>query len=233
MIMTAVVITAVTILITYMILFHFHRCIVWISALLCLPIYTMLRLLNFVIQTILWLTGRQLEDGRFTIWLVIQSKAMRLWLTLNDDLTQTFETLVEVFGGRQMAIEVQEPGEKLTYVPVSEREETKAERAEIYFTKIPARKKADIRDGMVGLNKKGRVSQFRSNRVALDLTLAQMSGWNNKIVRNGQPIEYDHSDPEASFNLLPITLQEELIAEYGSAGEEEGEADDGDDGAEE
>lgn len=125
--------------------------------------------------------------------------------------------------GEKMAIEVEEPGAPITYVPKSERGDDVEDPAKFTLEKLDASEKAQIRDGVVGVGDGGQVEKYRSNQVQLKMVIEMLSGWEN-IKKNGEPIEFDPSDPEESFNKLPSPVQDELMDEFGSMGStEEGE----------
>jgi hypothetical protein len=121
-----------------------------------------------------------------------------------------------------MAIQIQKPSTPVPYVPTCE-DPADPDRAEFSMIKLRARDKARIRDGMVGLNKKGRVNKFKSNQVSLNLVLEQLAGWRGIVDPSGATVEFDPTDPEASFDLLPDEIQDELMDEFGSAGSAEDE----------
>lgn len=126
-----------------------------------------------------------------------------------------------------MAIKIQKPNETETYVPEQEDEDA-PDRCEFYMTKLRAREKARIRDGMVGLDTKGRVNRFRQNQVSLNLVVEQLSGWNNVLDANGDQVEFNAKEPEKSFDQLPDEIQDELLDKFGSAGQTPDESEDED-----
>jgi hypothetical protein len=126
-----------------------------------------------------------------------------------------------------MAIQIEQPNTPVAYVPESE-DADDPNRAEFQLVKLRARDKAKIRDGMVGLNKKGRVNKFKSNQVSLNLVLEQLAGWQGIVDATGAPVDFNPKDPEESFDYLPDEIQDELMEKFGSAGADEDEEEDAD-----
>lgn len=119
-----------------------------------------------------------------------------------------------------MATTVVKPGTPREYVPKDERDLADSEQTVIIMKKLPAEKKAKIRDGVVGLSDDGSVNQFKNNQTALRMTLNQFNGWKNVVDADGSEITFD-SSPKGKlecFNMLPDDLQDELINEFGSVG---------------
>lgn len=191
----------------------------------CMPMYLLLRCLMFALQTFSWLVNRQIEQGKYSIMIKVLTRTTYWLHVVYDSLVADFNSVVNILGEEDMAITIQKAGKPETYVPKSE-DENDPQRAEFYFQKLRATRRAAIKDGVVGL-KKGRVNRFRSNTVSLQLVLEGLTGWKNILNEEGLEQTFDAQNKAESFDLLPVQIQEELLAEYGSGQDEEVEEEDG------
>jgi hypothetical protein len=162
-----------------------------------------------------WYNYRLLNDGRITIWFKRLTGLTFYIISLSEDLLENY--LNFVFGGSSsMAIVVQKPGERIPYVPKSERELPEAEQTVIYFEKQKRGRLAEERDRLVGLSEKGRVDALRSASVSYRITVMQLVGWHNVVDKDGNTVPFDAKNKEAMYELLPVAVQEELEEEFGS-----------------
>lgn len=193
------------------------------ALLFCSPFLVTLLALKFAIQVSSWLTGKQIAEGRYTIWLKINTKATYWAFLTIDTFVEEFNRIISILTGEDsMAIQIERPGTPQVFVPSCE-DEDDPKALRVSMTKLDATRRAKIRDGVVGL-RKGRVSKFRSNTVALQLVLESMSGVENLMDGDDQ-IEFDQEHPINTFNLFPVEIQEELLEEYGSTADADEEED--------
>jgi hypothetical protein len=171
--------------------------------------------LSQLLKLVSWYNNRLLNQGRITIWLKRLTGLTLYIYSISEDLLENY--LNFVFGGlSSMAIVVQKPGERIPYVPKSEQDLPESERTVIYFEKQKRGRLAEERDRLVGLSEKGRVDALRSASVSYRITVMQLVGWHNVVDKDGQPVPFDAKNKEAMYELLPVSVQEELEEEFGS-----------------
>lgn len=115
-----------------------------------------------------------------------------------------------------MAIQVQKPNDVEEYVPKDEKDADNP--ASFSMKKLGATRKAKLQDDLVEVDE-GTITGYSPNFVALEITRERLVGWENVKNPDGTDARFDADDVEASFDLLPDSIQDELIGNYGSAGQ--------------
>lgn len=200
------------------ILMIYRRYIIYSLALVyCFPILMIMPLLLFVYQTFSWFTRRQLRRGRVIPTIKVVTRVTYWLYVILEVFEAEFIKTVQFLGGKEMAITIQRPGATETYIPKCQDPEDPG-RAEFYFQKARASKRARVRDEMVEFGRDGDF-KVKSQVTALKLLESSLIGWKGILDENGQPQQFDPQDVLGSFDLLPTEIQDELLARFTPAGE--------------
>jgi hypothetical protein len=194
-------------LISVLCFIYYGRIIFTCSLIFFFPAFIFIGLIRIAIKILGKISQKHLRDGRFTIWTFSVIRLSNLYIETYDETLISFKK----FLGENKMVVVKKSGEKLTYVAKEDREKPQQEQTVFHFRKIGSSERANARDKMLKLNKKGRVETIASASSNLELTLSSLEGWSNLVDESGVQIPFDKGNKQACFDLLPYEVQDELI----------------------
>ena len=189
------------------------RFLFYVGLVVNIPTILRITLLKFVIQKTAAYNLKMLEQSRFTIWLVVFMKANRYFISTESYLKDS----IRWFLGNEEnnMIKITKAKSTVEYTPVSERELTDGTQTVFVMRKLSRQRLAEIRDGLLGLSKRGTVDKVRSYTVRLQITREMIQDWRNIANEDGNLIPFDPTKRVDLYELLPEELVSELEARFG------------------
>jgi len=152
----------------------------------------------------------ELDDG------VVASRKQVLYWKLVKSLRRTEKEILEGIEGKDM--KAQAAGSSVSYTPVTDNNREDKAPFSVVMRKMTRDQVNEFASDRIGIDKGGRVKSLRDQAVRCAVTVGQMSGWKNLFDENGNAIKFDPSNRKLSYDMLPVSVQEELEAVFGSGG---------------
>jgi len=188
------------------------------------PLYVVARCCQAVLTWLQPKVRHEHEAMSFT-WRSVLFSKVRIWYyDYVDEFVQTFLSFFpQTLQDTSMTIELQEVGEKVEYVPESQRDEPNP--ATFVFEKKPRKSIAERRDKVFGVEG-GEVNEIRGATMRLEITKFQLVDWKNITNGLGEPVEFDEAHKDKLYDQLPGEIQQELEEQFGQGVRDYEQADD-------